>query len=282
MSPERFLRTCWTRRSVVGRGAHLRIPELFAAPELQTLDAIFACPHRQVQAWFSTENGAHVQVRVSAAEARSLYARGATTIVVDFLDHPEIARLLSHLYAELGTPQHELYCSAYLSPPGIGTRMHFDSQDNFLVQIRGEKRWKLAPVAEIKYPNRSFVPAVGKLEPELAAVVKKFPDKMPRNATTATLKRGSGLYMPKGYWHASETIRESLALTLSFPSMSFMDIALSHLRRRLVAREEWRAPAVGLTTRGVVQLAALSRLDDLLEGLGAELSSLGAVDFITT
>ncbi len=223
-----------------------------------------------------------MQVKVSDAQARALYSGGTATVVVDYLEHPAIDRLLRQMYRELGTPQHEVFCSVYVSPPGIGTVMHFDSQDLFLVQIEGEKRWRIARVAELAYPTRSFVPAVGKLEPDLARIARTFPKQMPKGSRSLTLSRGSVLYLPKGYWHTSETLRESIALTLTFPSMSWMDVTLEHLRRRLLQREAWRAPALGLLARGKAQREGLAHLQSLLDALGGELESLGVVDLLTS
>jgi ribosomal protein L16 Arg81 hydroxylase len=274
LPPARFLDHHWTRRITVARGAPGRMPQLFGAAALQSLAGLLACPHERAQAWVTTRAGGHVQFKVGAAEAEALFAQGATTIVVDFLRHPVVDELLLQLHRELGTPQHEVFCSAYVSPPGIGTVMHFDSQDIFLVQIKGRKRWRVAPVAELKHPSRSFVPAVGRVEPDLAPVAARLPREMPKTARTVNLSPGAVLYMPKGTWHASQTVEASIALTLTFPSMSWMDLALAHLRRRLVQREEWRAPALGVIARGQAQLDGLARLQELLEALGGELGAL--------
>jgi 50S ribosomal protein L16 3-hydroxylase len=282
VAPTRFLHHYWTRRALLARAAHARLPELFDAPELRSLAGLLGCPHRQVQAWFATAGGGHMQLKVSDAQALALYRGGATTVVVDYLEHPQIDHLLQQMHRELGTPQHEVFCSVYVSPPGIGTVMHFDSQDLFFVQIEGKKRWRIAKVAELEYPTRSFVPAVGKLEPDLARVVSSFPKQMPKSSRSLMLDRGSVLYMPKGYWHTSQTVRESIALTLTFPSMSWMDVTLEHLRRRLVQRAAWRAPAIGLLARGKPQLDGLTRLQDLLDALGSEIGSLSVVDLLTS
>jgi 50S ribosomal protein L16 3-hydroxylase len=177
---------------------------------------------------------------------------------------------------ELETPQPKIGCNVFVSPAGASTRMHFDEQDVFLVQIRGSKRWRVAPQTEVRYPPHGYM---GKgVHPELSRIATEFPSTMPRRAKTVILAAGSVLYVPKGHWHASETLSDSIALTLTFPSASILDVVLGGLRRRLLVREEWRRTPAGLAGKGQRRHARLKEVQKLLEALGCELAGAGAAE----
>jgi hypothetical protein len=59
---------------------------------------------------------------------------------------------------------------------------------------------------------------------------------------TILLKPGSVLFLPRGYWHGSRTIKESFALTLTFESQCWAGLILEQLRAKLLAKEMWRMP----------------------------------------
>jgi 50S ribosomal protein L16 3-hydroxylase len=276
--PAAFIDHYWTKRHVVARGKPERLPALFGAPELQSLERVLDCPHAHVKAWLQDPRGGLSEVALDARQAAGLYEGGRATVIVDGLRHAVVSSLMAQMEVELGTPQPKIGCNVFVSPAGMGTRMHFDEQDVFLVQLHGRKRWKVAPMREAPYPPEGYMGAgVG---PELGLIATRFATKMPKDAKTIVLRPGSVLYLPKGYWHASQTIESSIALTLTFPSSSMLDVVLASLRRRLLQRERWRQTASGVLGHGHCQVESISRMQDLVEALGNELTSLSAIDLL--
>ena len=70
-----------------------------------------------------------------------------------------------------------------------------------------------------------------------------MPDQMPDDAEEFTLKEGSLLFLPRGYWHKTEAKSDALALNFTFSAPSYLDLIGSVLRLKLAQSEEWRATA---------------------------------------
>jgi 50S ribosomal protein L16 3-hydroxylase len=265
-----FLDRHWASRHAVVHGRPARLPAVFGAPELASLEAILACPHAYVKAWLSGPGAELIEVPLHDEQALALHRGRQATVVVDAVEVAAVSALMERMKEELETPQPKIGCNVFVSPAGAGTRMHFDEQDVFLVQLRGRKRWRVAPQKEAPCPPHGYM---GKgVHRELSLIAKSFPAAMPKGAKAVILEPGSVLYVPKGHWHTSETLSDSIALTLTFPSTSMLDVVLGGLRRRLLAREEWRRTATGLTGKGQRRRARLAEIRKLVEALGRELS----------
>lgn len=280
-SPSVFLERYWSHRHLAVKAPVSRMPELFGAPELQSVESVLESEYHGVRGWFTDRKGAARSADLTAASALTLYRTEILTLVVDSLRLPPVERLMQAMRRELATPQTFVGCNVYMSPAGAGTRMHFDEQDIFLVQIRGRKRWRIAPCTQIREPMQPHF-AGAKMHPENALLAPKLPTRMPRVRETVVLEPGSVLYMPAGYWHASETIEDSIALTLTFPSICWLDLMLTRLRHRLVQRERWRARAVGiLAPPSPRQRRALEHMQGLLDELAEDLASTNIVDLLS-
>ncbi|HEV2990109.1 MAG TPA: cupin domain-containing protein [Candidatus Angelobacter sp.] len=112
----------------------------------------------------------------------------------------------------------------YMTPPsaqGLGT--HFDTQDVFILQLAGEKRWKVWEWTD-RYPiERSPKP------PTL--------EELPPLKFDLTLKKGDVLYIPRGVFHeACTTDQFSLHLSLSIYPATWMDMLQLALRESSLAR----------------------------------------------
>jgi hypothetical protein len=83
---------------------------------------------------------------------------------------------------------------------------------------------------------------------------------MPPDAMTVDLRPGSVLFIPRGTWHDTETLQDSVALTLSYSVQSWADALLERLGAELRREPAWRAPATGLGAPGEEGRAALAHL----------------------
>ncbi|WP_375424166.1 cupin domain-containing protein [uncultured Friedmanniella sp.] len=140
--------------------------------------------------------GAGITDQVSDDKLVGLFADGAT-MVLQALHRvwPPILQLCQQLAGELG---HPVQANAYVTPPqNQGFSNHYDVHDVFVLQIEGEKRWRIhAPVHESPLRDqpwtdrRSAVTARAAEEPLLEAV----------------LRPGDCLYLPRGYLHAATAL----------------------------------------------------------------------------
>jgi lysine-specific demethylase/histidyl-hydroxylase NO66 len=114
--------------------------------------------------------------------------------------HPSLAQLCNAIQAQLGFYVHT---NVYFTPPGNqGFGTHYDTHDTLIVQIEGEKLWRIyEPVVALPLERQPFSKSVhdGKLG-------------TPRSVH---LRAGDSLYIPHGFPHDA-TASEGRALHVTF------------------------------------------------------------------
>lgn len=109
----------------------------------------------------------------------------------------------------------------FMGGAGQRTHLHNDQPCNLFVQVKGEKRWTLYPVADsvFLYPrpeNTAYVQS----EVNLSA---QEPDRHPlfrfARAHIAHLQEGDILYCPPFMWHEVENLSETIAFGYRFSSL---------------------------------------------------------------
>lgn len=222
---------------------------------------------------------------LDATTARRLYRAG---MGVAF--EPVEARIaplrnwLHRIAHDIGLPIDRLSskCLAYASPKGAGVCAHFDANVNFIIQIRGKKRWKIAPNEHVVNPTIRH-DLVGKGMPgELTQYAKlPLPDTMPANAETIDMTPGKVLFLPRGVWHATETLEDSISFNFMFSQPTWADITLHHLRTKLISVEDWRELALDTgTSHKDRRSSAERRLNALLGALNEVVRALTATDIL--
>ncbi|MDT7571637.1 MAG: bifunctional lysine-specific demethylase and histidyl-hydroxylase [Actinomycetota bacterium] len=149
--------------------------------------------------------GAGFAVQVDDSRLTALFADGAT-IVLQALHRtwPPLIEFTQQLAAELG---HAVQVNAYVTPPqSRGFDDHYDVHDVFVVQISGEKHWRIhepvhpAPLRDQPWTDRREAVAEAAGTPPVIDEV---------------LKPGDCLYLPRGYLHAA-TARGGVSTHLTF------------------------------------------------------------------
>lgn len=254
-----FLRGCWPGRHAVAHGALGRLDPLGALPELADLGQLLRAYDDQVRVALPDKRDEHSSRLVDADEAERLHGEGLALIfngVERFL--PPVGGWLEGLRVELGLPRNcDPRSIVYVSPAGSGNSPHFDANANFVVQVRGKKRWRIAPNPDVLHPTDRWAMNQDALSEELAGYVKgPLPTQMPEGALTFDLVAGSVLFVPRGYWHETESDEDTLALNFTFGQPAWADLVLTALRRRLLEEPQWRALANGSDAPRVAQLLA--------------------------
>jgi hypothetical protein len=115
---------------------------------------------------------------------------------------------------------HEDFASGQLwvGEKGCVTPLHCDGGDNFIYQLYGEKRWVLFPPSDYEnlyidlnagFPMADFICSTI----DVANVdLKKHPKFKRVNSIEISLKAGESLYLPYGWFHYVETIRDSVTV----------------------------------------------------------------------
>ena len=140
--------------------------------------------------------GAGIADQVSEDMLVRLFADGST-LVLQALHRtwPPILEFCQELAAELG---HPVQANAYVTPPqNQGFSAHYDVHDVFVLQIDGEKRWRIhspvlvSPLRDQAWNDRKADVAKRAEEPPLMEAV---------------LQPGDCLYLPRGYLHAATAL----------------------------------------------------------------------------
>ena len=146
---------------------------------------------------------------IDVARVAAEFEAGAT-IVLQALHHSwqPLAVFCRELEVALG---HPTQANAYYTPRSAqGLAVHHDTHDVFVLQIAGEKRWKV-------YEPRLELPLRGqKYNPDLGEPGDPVED--------VTLRPGDTMYMPRGWLHEGLTSdSDSLHLTIGVKVYTWLD-----------------------------------------------------------
>lgn len=268
-----FASSCWPERAVFVHGPLQRLMAITEAPELRSTEAMFKFlqtrVHEKVRlsAWLENPlGGLQGQIPVDPWAAEALFKAGGVTIVVSGIHwiSNAVYDLLYGIDADLGVVSRPFTCNAYISPPGRGAGIHFDEQDNFALQVFGKKEWRFTPNGVVRYPRG--VVRSGIKWGDAAKFGCSFIEQMPESADKEILQAGSVFFAPRGTWHETLAIENSLSLTFSFGTPSWLDIVNDVLRDWMLMREGWREPVFGLKRDN-----AADRIADHFSGLNGQL-----------
>jgi bifunctional lysine-specific demethylase and histidyl-hydroxylase NO66 len=288
LEPEEFAASIWGRQASLSRAAELvaGFGDLFS---LEAADAVLSLqglrtPFLRVakdgatlpNARFTTDGGvgAGIGDQVSDVKLSRLFAEGSS-IVLQALHrtHRPVIDFAQALGADLG---HPVQVNAYLTPPqSQGFSAHYDVHDVFVLQIAGEKRWRIHPPVN-PVPLRDQPWTEHRAAVEAAAREKPLIDEV--------LRPGDSLYLPRGFLHAATALGETTAhLTVGVHVWT-----RRHLLEQLLAAvedvEELRAVlplGINVTDPSALRLE-LARTAEVftsqLAGIGAERVADGMVE----
>jgi len=249
MNPEALLRPIaledFVREDLGRRPRHISgrpaayYASLFSRPELDAI--LWAAGEDLRRECFLIEAGRRSDFpRREGADLRDWlregYRRGATAIVNHVERRsPAIARFQRALEIALDA---RTDVTAVLTPPGArGFAPHFDGAEALILQVEGEKRWRLyPPVAECPVEYRTVD------EPALPAPTHEL-----------TLRAGDLLHVPRGVVHAVFTeTAPSLHLTVGVHIYRWVDFLEDLIEGVAQADVELRRRAAGQDLRAIL------------------------------
>jgi len=186
---------------------------------------------------FTTQGGvgAGIADQVSDDRLVRLFADGST-LVLQALHRvwPPILDFCQRLAAELG---HPVQANAYVTPPqNQGFSAHYDVHDVFVLQIEGEKQWRIhPPVLESPLRDQPWN--------DRKSSVQRQAEESPM--LEAILRPGDCLYLPRGYLHAATALGGvSTHLTLGvhvWTRFALAERVMSQVMRNLAGNPAVRA-----------------------------------------
>ncbi|KQM59376.1 cupin domain-containing protein [Agreia sp. Leaf210] len=159
--------------------------------------------------------GAEIADQISSDKVLTEFAAGAT-IVLQGLHRtwPPIIDFTTRLLADLG---HPVQVNAYVTPASSrGFDPHYDVHDVFVLQIAGEKRWRIhSPV----HPD----PLADQPWSQHAKAVADEATNAP--VIDEVLQPGDVLYLPRGWIHSAEALGDtSVHLTIGMSAFTRADL----------------------------------------------------------
>ena len=281
---EEFFKAHWPQRPLFIPSSELKLKELLGLPQLQDLESVIAARTLRVRACLPDFDDEYSSIHLEPKDALKAY-RNNMTLVFDSMQTQDatIAAALEAIRIDLGLltgGQDNDLCRArsivYATPAGGGTRLHFDANANFIIQISGTKRWTLAPNTSVENPTERFTAGAF----EMPAALEKqchapLLDEMPDDCLELILQPGCVLFLPRGYWHATTTDEDSLSLNFTFSQPTWADVLTKSLQELLLNSPEWRELADGL--EGIDQTRknkAIAHFDLLIKQLSLDLPAI--------
>lgn len=274
LSQDEFLNLYQSNQPVLLQHGKMDLSALFDLPFLDSLPSLLKCWPLPVQAHLPDLRDEASSIETCTTDAQKLFDNGMGLLFNDAQNiSPVLKEWLELIRSELGISAMTYgRCLIYATPDGRGTSPHFDQNINFVLQIHGTKKWKMAPNHEVAHPLSRFT--MGQFpDPEMMSYLENpLPTEMPASARIYELKPGSLLFVPRGYWHSTEAEEDALALNFTFTAPTWLDLLTAALRGRLAQLPEWRETADGVADPARIERAC-EKFDQLIGGLVDDLPS---------
>ncbi len=218
---------------------------LMELPFLTSLDVLLKSWPSPIQAHLPDVRDEISSIDTISKDAQKLFDNGMGLLFNEAqLISPLLQEWLHELQRDIGLSALTYgRCIIYATPDGRGTAPHFDQNINFVLQIHGTKKWKIAPNKHVENPMTRHT--MGQpVDPELMSYINEpMPTHMADDAVSFELKPGSLLFVPRGSWHETEAEGDALSLNFTFTAPTWIDLFTAALRSRLALSPGWRETA---------------------------------------
>ncbi len=258
MSPETFFADYWETKPVRLAGTRAdRFEGLFGSADIDSI-LVYTKPKPSrievvTSQGFVRENYLNHDGTANVNLVAERFVAGSTIILAG-LDETwaPLAELVRGIEAEVN---HPAGIAAYVTPPGVqGVQPHFDTQENFLLQVEGTKRWKVYRPLHVAPPVQGSWSAVPR-------------EKVGEPIYETTLGPGDVLYIPRGFLHEGQAgDGPSLHLTVDILVRTwheFLASALASMADRDVSFRRSLPP--GFLNSDEIMQDLAGRFDELLD-----------------
>jgi 50S ribosomal protein L16 3-hydroxylase len=282
ITPEDFFKSYWPRKPLFIPASAGKLKGLLDLPQLQDPASLIAARVLKVRACLPDYDDEYSSILVEPQDALKVYRNNMTLVLDSMQTQSEtIAAALLKIRADLGLVTGggdddltRARAMAYATPAGGRTRLHFDANANFVVQVKGTKRWALAPNTSVDNPTERYTSSTGELADVLETQCHApLLDRLPENSAEYLLEPGGVLFVPRGYWHETTTEDDSISLSFTFSQPTWADVFAKSLHAHLLQSAEWRALADG-------REAELARFEILVGKLTRELPAVSGRDLL--
>lgn len=239
-----FLRNAWPTEPFVTHGPSSRLKGLADVPELASVESLAALPCRALLAQSQRlDQQRFGNIEVPAAVAPALLRAGVTLYFCEpELPSRSLWRWVEAIERDLGIAAGTIRPSVFCSPQGHGARMHFDATESFVVQVKGRKVWTIARNEAIAFPPVNYLE--GEPLPEELASLAEGPLHAPKQRQRVVLEPGSVMYLPRGWWHSTETLEPSVHVDLLTALPTWADAMRPLVDSIFNEHRHWRTPMV--------------------------------------
>lgn len=251
---DRFMAESWPGSPRHFAGPLERLVELAAEPAIRDIPAFLAAHEGVIQLHTRTPAGAAAHRPIVREDAMSHFAEGSAMDLRNverwFLP---AQRWIVQLRAELSLehiPASASACQAFVSPAGTRVAKHFDNREVFAIQLVGRKRWRIARNDALPMPlmPHNVGNQVHMFNASAPATTLASPE-MPADATEIVLEPGATLFVPRGYWHDTLALEDSLSLSLAVRAPTWVELFADRVKDELGRSPRWRASAFDLRAR---------------------------------
>jgi ribosomal protein L16 Arg81 hydroxylase len=167
--------------------------------------------------------------------------------------------------------------TAYLTPPNSGSNMHFDSQHVFLLQVAGEKLWRVSTTPAVHAPPNNLGAAALRSQAVRETLRRRnLAVVPPEDMQFAELHvtPGDVLYLPPGTWHEPRTLTRSLHYTLTLFPVSMSQVLLAVLRALMTGESRWRRDLRFTDGANTSEARMLALIREALQELATDLAQV--------
>lgn len=268
-SPIEFLSENWPNKPRVFHHSEATLPEIWQLTDLQSLEhALQIAAPETIFANLPDRDEEYNQIKLGNIEdvKKAFACKMGISMEPDMPKIAELIFWLRSIQRDLGLSQHTFgRCNIYAIPDGGRTACHYDQNINFVCQITGEKTWDLAPNVNITNPVTRHTAGTPPDQATTAYGELPMPNKMPsKGKIRVVLKRGSVLFVPRGWWHQTSSKGDSISLNFTYDQLNWANVLSDAICQRLMKEKKWRAVACGLRQEGALGKRAALEFESLL------------------
>lgn len=192
---------------------------------------------------------------VDLVRVRKRFLEGYTIILNSLHEqHAALRELTNELSVCCG---HPFQTNVYITPPGSqGFPAHYDTHDVFVLQVSGNKTWRIYQDSSVELPTKTMEFNAKEHHPGTEFV-------------EVHLKQGDLLYLPRGVFHDALTESElSIHVTLGMLNYTWTDLVIQSVLERSNKNPIWRKslPLAFFNPSSIGKYAPF--FSDLLQDLG--------------